>query len=79
INFYGSLNSMYPIWRGKPAALTPEAAYRYSPVAIVPGLDFRTNLRASLSAYNSEINTATQNTITFSAGPTLTLGTFSKP
>ena len=79
INFYGSLNSRYPIWRGKPAALTPEAAYRYSPVAIVPGLDFRTNLRASLSAYNSEINTATQNTITFSAGPTLTLGTFSKP
>ncbi|KZR62369.1 DUF3769 domain-containing protein [Prochlorococcus sp. MIT 1303] len=78
INFYGSLNSRYPIWRGKPAALTPEAAYRYSPLAIVPGLDFRTNLRASLSAYSSEVNTS-QNTITFSAGPTLTLGTFSKP
>ena len=29
------------LWRGKPAALTPEAAYRYSPVAIVPGLTFR--------------------------------------
>ena len=37
-NFYGSLNSSYPIWRGNTAALTPQAAYRYSPVAIVPGL-----------------------------------------
>ncbi|WP_413358333.1 DUF3769 domain-containing protein [Prochlorococcus sp. MIT 1201] len=78
VNFYGSWNSRYPIWRGKPTALTPEAAYRYSPLAIVPGLDFRTNLRASLSAYSSEVNSS-QNTFTFSAGPTLTLGTFSKP
>ncbi|MFL0742586.1 MAG: DUF3769 domain-containing protein, partial [Prochlorococcus sp.] len=76
-NLYGSWNSRYPLWRGKPAALTPEAAYRYSPVAIVPGLDFRTNLRTSLRAYSGQGNG--QKTITLSAGPTLTLGTFSKP
>ena len=28
-NAYGSMNSSYRIWRGEPAALTPEAAYRY--------------------------------------------------
>ncbi|MFL0726008.1 MAG: DUF3769 domain-containing protein, partial [Prochlorococcus sp.] len=76
-NFYGSLNSSYPLWRGKHAALTPEAAYRYSPVAIVPGLDFKTNLRTSLSAYSDQ--SAGQRTITLSGGPTMTLGTFSKP
>ena len=75
-NFYGSLNSSYPIWRGKPAALTPLAAYRYSPVAIVPGLDFRTNIRTQLAAFGDGTR---QNTISLSGGPTVTLGTFSKP
>ena len=75
-NFYGSLNSSYPIWRGKPAALTPLAAYRYSPVAIVPGLDFRTNIRTQLAAFGDGTR---QNTISLSGGPTITLGTFSKP
>ncbi|WP_413324335.1 DUF3769 domain-containing protein [Synechococcus sp. MIT S9503] len=75
-NFYGSMNSSYPIWRGKPAALTPEAAYRYSPVAIVPGLTLRTNINTSLIAFG---NGKSQTTISLSGGPTLTLGTFSKP
>ena len=75
-NFYGSLNSSYPLWRGKPAALTPEAAFRYSPVAIVPGLSLNTNLNTQLAAYG---NGNRQSTITLSGGPTLTLGTFSKP
>ena len=74
--FYGALNSTYPIWRGKPAALTPLAAYRYSPVAIVPGLDFRTNIRTQLAAFGDGKR---QNTISLSGGPTITLGTFSKP
>lgn len=74
-NFYGSLNSSYPLWRGKPAALTPEAAYRYSPVAIVPGLTLRTNINTSLAAFG---NGKSQNTISLTGGPTLTLGTFSK-
>ncbi len=75
-NFYGSLNSSYSIWRGEPAALTPQAAYRYSPVAIVPGLAFRTNINTLLAAYGDG---EYQSTISLSGGPSLTLGTFSKP
>ena len=75
-NVYASINSSYPIWRGKTAALTPDAAYRYSPVAIVPGLTFNTNINTLLAAYG---NGNQQNTISISGGPTLTLGTFSKP
>ena len=75
-NIYGSINSSYPIWRGEVAPLTPEEAYRYSPVAIVPGLSFRTNLNTLLAAYGDGTR---QNTISFSGGPILTLGTFSKP
>ena len=75
-NFYGSINSSYPLWRGKPAELTPEAAYRYSPIAIVPGLKLRTNVNTLLAAYGDG---RSQNTISLSGGPTLTLGTLSKP
>ena len=74
-NFYGSIKSSYPIWRGKPAPLTPEDAYRYSPTAIVPGLRFNTNVNTLLAAYGDGIR---QSTVQFSAGPSLTLGTFSK-
>ncbi len=75
-NFYGSMNSSYPLWRGNPAELTPEAAYRYSPVAIVPGLSLRTNINTSIAAFG-EGNS--QSTLSLTGGPTLTLGTFSKP
>ncbi len=75
-NFYGSLNSSFPIWRGNHAALTPQAAYRYSPVAIVPGLTFNTNINTLLAAYGDGER---QTTISLSGGPSLTLGTFSKP
>ena len=75
-NFYGSLNSSYSIWRGEPAALTPQEAYRYSPIAIVPGLAFRTNINTLLAAYGDG---ESQATLSLSGGPSLTLGTFSKP
>ncbi len=75
-NLYGSMNSSYPIWRGKHAELTPEAAYRYSPVAIIPGLSISSNLNTSLVAYG---NGTSQSTFTLSGGPKWTLGTFSKP
>ncbi|KZR68456.1 LPS-assembly protein LptD [Prochlorococcus marinus str. MIT 1313] len=75
-NFYGSLNSSYPLWIGKHAALTPEAAYRYSPIAIVPGLRFNTNLKTTFDAYGDGERKAT---IGLTGGPALTLGTFSKP
>ncbi|QBE67952.1 hypothetical protein SynWH8101_0341 [Synechococcus sp. WH 8101] len=75
-NIFGSINSSYPLWRGQPAPLTPERAYRYSPVAIVPGLSLNTNVNTLLAAYGDGNQ---QNTISLSGGPTLTLGTFSKP
>ena len=75
-NFYGSLTNNYPIWRGEPAPLTPDQAYRYSPVAVVPGISFNTNVNTLLAAYGDGTS---QNTISFSGGPSLTLGTFSKP
>ncbi|WP_392345918.1 DUF3769 domain-containing protein [Parasynechococcus sp.] len=75
-NFYGSLNSSYPIWRGEAAALTADKAYRYSPRAIVPGLRFRTNVNTRLAVYGDGRR---QTAIKLSGGPVLTLGTFSKP
>ena len=75
-NFYGSLTNNYPIWRGEPAPLTPDQAYRYSPVAVVPGISFNTNVNTLLAAYGDGTS---QNTISLSGGPSLTLGTFSKP
>ena len=75
-NFYGSINSSYPIWTGRTAPLTPQNAYRYSPSAIVPGLSFNTNLNTENAVYG---NGTRQSTISFSGGPSLTLGTFSKP
>ena len=74
-NFYGSLTSSYPIWRGESAPLTPEDAYRYSPIAIVPGLRFNTNINTLLASYGDGTS---QSTFTLSVGPTLTLGTFSR-
>ena len=76
VNLYGSLDSSYPIWSGETAPLTPEKAYRYSPVAISPGLEFITNVNTLVAAYEDGRNQAT---ISLSGGPTLTLGTFSKP
>ena len=76
VNLYGSLDSSYPIWSGEMAPLTPEKAYRYSPVAILPGLDFNTNVNTLVAAYGDGTNQAT---ISLSGGPMLTLGTFSKP
>ncbi|KZR86693.1 LPS-assembly protein LptD [Synechococcus sp. MIT S9508] len=75
-NFYGSMNSSYPLWRGNPAEPTPEAAYRYSPVAIVPGLTLRTNVNTTIAAFGDG---KSQSTFSITGGPTLTLGTFSKP
>ena len=75
-NFYGSINSSYPIWRGEQAPPTPQQAYRYSHSVTVPGLSFDTNLNTENAFYG---NGTRQSTISLSGGPRLTLGTFSKP
>ncbi len=75
-NFYGSVNSNYPIWSGTKSALGDEALLRYSPQVVIPGLSINTNLRTSLSVYEGG---KSLQTLTFSGGPSLTLGTFTKP
>ena len=75
-SLFGSVTSTIPLWSGRQAELTPQAAYRYSPVAVVPGISLNTNLNATAAFYG---NGDQQQSISFSGGPTLTLGTFSKP
>ena len=73
---FGSLTSRFPLISGDPAELTPQAAYRYSPEPIIPGLTLNTNINSSFAAYSTGTH---QKTFSFSGGPTLTLGTFSRP
>ena len=73
---FGSLTSVFPLLRGETADLTPAAAYRYSPEPIVPGLTLNTNVNSSVALYGDGHH---QKTLSFSGGPTLTLGTFSRP
>ena len=75
-NAIGSLNLQLPLWRGQSAPATASAGLLYSPVPVVPGLTLNTNVLGSLGWYS---NGSTQNTISLSGGPTLTLGQFSKP
>ncbi|MBM5800844.1 MAG: DUF3769 domain-containing protein, partial [Cyanobacteria bacterium K_DeepCast_35m_m2_023] len=72
----GSFNSSFTLWTGKPLTLSVDQALQNSPAPIVPGLRFDTNITGNLAYYD---NSQYQNTLTFSAGPTLTLGHFSKP
>jgi len=75
-NAYGSISSSLPLWTGKPLPSTRDGALRHSPVPIVPGLSINTNLSANLAYFGDGTN---QNVLSFSGGPTLTLGHFSKP
>ncbi len=75
-SLFGSLTSRFPLVTGETAELTPQAAFRYSPVPVVPGLTLNTNINSTLAAYGSG---AHQKTLSFSGGPTVTFGTFSKP
>ena len=63
----------WQIWEGETLELTPEGAYRYSPVPIVPGLRFDVVPYASLASYADGDN---QNLLGISGGPSLTLGPF---
>ncbi len=74
-NIYGSMTSIYELIAGQMAPLDSQNAYRYSPVAIKPGLSFNTNINFSFSAYGDGRK---QSTFGLSGGPTLTLGTFTK-
>ena len=74
-NVYGSINSRLQLWTGK--ALNPgtELATRFSPTPIVPGLALNTNLNLNLAYYGDG---SSQQAISISGGPTLTLGHLQK-
>ena len=75
-NIYSSLHSKFRIWEGKKADLDLAANYKYSPTKISPGLIFNTKLSTAYSIYEDG---RSLNTISLSGGPTLTLGTFTRP
>ena len=75
-SLYASMTSKIPLLKGQTAELIPSAAYRYSPVPIVPGLSLNTNVNTSVAVYGDGRH---QETLSLSGGPTITLGTFSKP
>ena len=72
----GSANLNYPLWIGKPAALTASAAYANTAQPVVPGLWLRANVLGTFAYYGNGVN---QNTIGLTGGPSLTLGHFVKP
>ena len=75
-SLFASITSKIPLLKGKTAELIPTAAYRYSPVPIVPGLSLNTNINTTVAVYGDGRH---QETLSLSGGPTITLGTFSKP
>ena len=75
-SLFASVTSKIPLLKGKTAELIPTATYRYSPVPIVPGLSLNTNVNTSIAVYGDSSH---QETLSLSGGPTITLGTFSKP
>ena len=75
-NAITSINLTYPLWTGKAAPLTPTQGLANTAVPVVPGLRLNMNVLGTLAYYGDGTN---QNTLGFSAGPTLTLGHFVKP
>jgi hypothetical protein len=71
-----SINLYYPLWTGKAAALTPTQGLANTAVPVIPGLRLNMNILGTMAYYGDGTN---QNTLGFSAGPTLTLGHFVKP
>jgi hypothetical protein len=71
-----SFNFSLPLWRGATAPATASQGLLYSPELITPGLTLHANVLGTMTYYSDGTN---QNTISLSAGPTLTLGNFVRP
>ncbi len=74
-NIYGEWNSKYPILVKDSPGLKLTETYRYSPVPINSGITL--NTRFSMAYFTYE-DGSYQNALSFSTGPTFTLGNFSK-
>lgn len=72
---YGSINSRLQLWTGKPLNPGTELATRFSPTPVVPGLSLNTNLNLNLAYYGDGTS---QQAVSISGGPTLTLGHLQK-
>jgi hypothetical protein len=72
-----SASSAFSLWKDKPVSTlrNPEAGLRYSPTAIIPGLDLNFGVSGVGAGYSDG---SSQNTLTFYGGPSLTLGHFDK-
>ncbi|MEB3271746.1 MAG: DUF3769 domain-containing protein [Synechococcus sp.] len=71
-----SFNFSLPLWRGATAPATASQGLLYSPEPITPGLTLHANVLGTMTYYGDGTN---QNTVSLSAGPTLTLGNFVRP
>jgi hypothetical protein len=74
-SFYGAINSSVPIWTGKPRNGDDPKSTQNTPTPIIPGLSINTVTSTALDYYGNGSN---QNLISFTGGPTLTLGSFTK-
>ena len=74
-SFYGAFNSSLPIWTGKALDGDQPRTTQNTPTPITPGLTINTVTSTSLDYYGDGSN---QNLVTFTGGPTLTLGHFTK-
>ncbi len=76
-NLFASITSIYNIWSSNNEQnQNLPIAYRYSPELVRPGLSFMTNIKTSMAGYSVG---SMQKLLTFSGGPSLTLGRFDKP
>ncbi len=74
-SFYGAVNSSLQLWRGKAGDRDNPRTTQNTPRPIEPGLRLNTNTNVRLDYYGDGTS---QNTITLTGGPTLTLGRLEK-
>ena len=74
-SFYGAVNSSLQLWRGKAGDPNNPRTTQNTPRPIEPGLRLNTNTNVRLDYYGDGTS---QNTVTLTGGPTLTLGRLEK-
>ncbi|UPM49121.1 DUF3769 domain-containing protein [Synechococcus sp. A10-1-5-1] len=74
-SFYGAVNSSLQLWRGKAGDRDNPRTTQNTPRPIEPGLRLNTNTNVRLDYYGDGTS---QNTVTLTGGPTLTLGRLEK-